>query len=65
MTSECPRFETLAAYKENALRADERAEVEAHFADCDYCRKTMAFAIRTQMAVPKPEADEFEDDENE
>jgi len=61
VTPECPRFETLAAYKENALRTDERASVEAHFVECEDCRKTVAFAVRAQMVTRHPEGED--DDE--
>lgn len=57
MNTDCPQFEALAAYKDNSLSAEERAELETHFVSCAICRKTVVLAIQTQMVVPDPDID--------
>ena len=47
--SACPDAETLAAWADGALRADEAAAFETHAADCAQCRAMMAAFIRTDV----------------
>ena len=61
MPPPCPGTETLAAFKENTLTPDEKAQIEMHFADCDRCRRMIALAIRSQLAVPHPRATDDEE----
>ena len=49
----CLDGETLAAWTEGSLRADEAAVVERHVADCRRCRSLMAAFIQT---TPPPSA---------
>lgn len=44
---ECPDAETLAAYWERALAADERTHWDTHFASCERCQAQLAALART------------------
>lgn len=60
MPMECPPLETLAAYADGALRdsssTETRTAVEAHLADCEVCRATLALSLRLEES---DEADEI------
>ena len=47
---ECLDAETLAAWADDALSARERADAEAHAANCARCQTMLAAMIRTQPA---------------
>src|SRR5467141_3915191 len=51
---ECPDAELIAAYHEKALRPDEIARWESHFAICGRCRKILAVLA---AAVEEPLAE--------
>ena len=51
---ECPETAALAAYIDYLLTPQERHRVEVHLADCPFCRKTVALALKSQAAVPDP-----------
>jgi hypothetical protein len=51
--STCPDAETIAAWHEGSLRAQEAAVLEHHVADCTRCRALMAAFIQT---VPSAQA---------
>ena len=42
MTRHWPEVEVLSAYADGELAADRRAEVDAHLATCDRCRRWLA-----------------------
>jgi hypothetical protein len=44
--SPCPGAEQLGAYLDNRLPFLERADVEAHLAECDRCRVVLADTVR-------------------
>jgi len=52
----CLDGETLAAWTEGSLRADEAAVVERHVADCGRCRSLMAAFIQTTPPAPAVES---------
>ncbi len=48
--------DTLAAWADGTLRADERVAFESHAADCPRCRAMMAAFIRSDVPAPLPGA---------
>lgn len=47
----CPAFEEIAAYLDGQVSRDERAALQAHFADCERCRELLAEASQTLDAL--------------
>jgi hypothetical protein len=54
--STCPDAETIAAWHEGALRAEDVAAMECHAADCPRCRALMAAFIQTAPVAPVVES---------
>jgi hypothetical protein len=54
--STCPDAETIAAWHEGSLRAQEAAIMEHHVADCTRCRALMAAFIQTAPAAQAVES---------
>jgi hypothetical protein len=53
----CPDAETIAAYADQGLAADERQRLEGHFAACGQCQKVLAaVAVSGDFALANPEA---------
>lgn len=50
-SADCLDVETLAAWSEGSLRADERGRAEAHAAACTRCQSMLAAMIRTEPVV--------------
>jgi hypothetical protein len=50
----CPDAETLAAYVERSLDAQEIARYELHFSQCARCRDELAATARAAAPVPRP-----------
>src|SRR5579871_132884 len=50
----CPDAETLAAWYDAGLAADERAQIDAHLSTCDRCQATVAMLVRTDVPAPTP-----------
>src|SRR4051812_30717173 len=47
-----PTDETMAAYLDSALSPGERAKVESHLSDCEYCRSRVALASQVLETAP-------------
>jgi hypothetical protein len=47
----CPDAETLAAYYERSLAADEAARCETHFSSCSHCQQQLAMLVRAEPAL--------------
>jgi len=54
--STCPDAETIAAWHEGTLRAEDAAAMERHVADCPRCRTLMAAFIQTTPVAPALES---------
>src|SRR2546430_189310 len=50
----CPDEAQLAAYADSQLGGAARASVEAHLADCDFCRAQVSFLVRAAEADEAP-----------
>jgi hypothetical protein len=54
----CPRDSQIAAYADHQLAGRAKERVEAHLADCDFCRDQVGYLIRSaSTALPEPPAD--------
>src|SRR5215204_5430243 len=51
----CPADQRLAAFAEQRLGGADRAAVEAHLADCDFCRGQVSFLVKAAV-WPEPAA---------
>jgi putative zinc finger protein len=49
-----PADETVAAYLESTLSASDRALLESHLGDCEYCRARLVLAGRALETAPRP-----------
>src|SRR5262245_50170105 len=43
----CPTSEALAAYIDRGVETAERAQIEAHLADCEDCRLLIAYVLES------------------
>jgi hypothetical protein len=51
----CPAEQCLAAFAEQRLGGSERAAVESHLSDCDFCRGQVSFLVKA-VEWPEPAA---------
>src|SRR4029453_4168426 len=52
----CPTSEALAAYIDRGVEAAERAQIEAHLADCDDCRLLIAQVLESHDGIDDAQA---------
>src|ERR1039458_6767552 len=54
----CPQDSQIAAYADHQLAGPARDRVEAHLADCDFCRDQVGYLIRcANTTLPEPPPD--------
>jgi anti-sigma factor RsiW len=53
---ECPSEETLAAFVDGGLTAEERRSVEEHLEDCAKCRTLVALVLRNREKPPESDS---------
>lgn len=51
----CPSDTRIVAYLEQRLKAEERARLEAHLSDCDFCLDVIGGLVRQQRTLEQPE----------
>ena len=54
--SECPDFNTLAAYLDDTLDENEKQLVDTHLKDCQHCREILDFG--KQMPTSQSEVEQ-------
>src|SRR5262245_60962827 len=54
MAEDCPSVERLATYLDHNLDAAEVTAMEAHLAECHFCRRVVLAVVQSRQAVPDP-----------